>query len=1164
MSVSSSGNTGEDPQERSKSTLNSKSSTKHHSRFSTTSDTYAHEVYQDLLDDSKIHDFLDSSGSYDSKSEKWNLSQDTTTEGLIRSVSKVVRSIMERFVKSARPEVKRTLVNMHNAKGNEEKNEDGYKHCPTLVVRATGPSFEDPAPAPSSSSKARCSVAFSNVASYLSVKPDSEARSEKEDAQEMETYAREIFAMQPNRIYVRSIVVTRKHVRFIHFDRAGTQVTPLLDIHQHPATFVRLIAGLASVDERILGLDDSIQWTIVNGRKASGTLTTTGPTGEVKKYPIIEHIPIPRETIRGRGTTCWRVRDPDTHEELVVKDSWRPDDRPPEYEFLEIVKGISGVVEMVSYEAGRWETKDFRCASTAGQYQNRVSMRVTMKSYGKPVEFFSSVLQLLYAFRDAIAGHQRLVSEDVGIIHRDISHNNILLGAEGALEGDRGILIDFDMAFRATADQPTVAADPNVGTRIFQSLSVLSSSNPQGRAPVHDYLDDLESFFLVLAYIFLFRKPDGSFFPSNSEGPSIVRRWEDPDPDTAYDNKDAIFGGSADSLDAVRLIEETWGPVCLKLFKNFRAWASDMGEEKERLLRDARESDSFNEEDDDEEDEEEEGGDERDRTSPDPLESLHSQRDEHYSQVLGFFDEAINALESFPTETTPVDHPLPPSAEETEPPVVPPPVEEPLPTTPRSEAAALPSPASSSIPDVPTPALTPPPSTPPKFSVYANPSSPGLKRRSEEDPHPESPSAKVRRVKERDLISLKLDANASNAPRFSADFTRADACKRVSAMPGYATFPVELALMLGQRNGHRMCRASSLSPGHVAGMVLLFQVLDAKKEANNATTGRVAIACLHNGRYLSRSPVHERVVTAPTPYYWDLVGEGTSRYSLRIPLDTRRLTLPTPPGECTVSSPAQVEEATIKFILLEVTPGNREAFLSGLIGPYAYPGAPAYYTFGSANEIRIYNHLDKTLYAAVSGQGSSSQYQIDPGSYNYWLRTSNERVHLTTGISDTGEQSVQVFEARTGMRLHVYSLGDAASWRGMSLYLTPNLKLKPRRILYSIIFVLGPIGVPSVTIEDAEYEANWAEKPKHIGIKNDLEFDIYISVFSTVKNGNTKQYSLIPGSTDFWPRNCLETVFVSVGSAPGLPQSYVGRPGYILHINDWKAVEARGPNERRA
>ncbi|KAJ3506670.1 hypothetical protein NMY22_g17173 [Coprinellus aureogranulatus] len=501
--------------------------------------------------------------------------------------------------------------------------------------------------------------------------------------------------------------------------------------------------------------------------------------------------------------------------------------------------------------------------------------------------------------------------------------------------------------------------------------------------------------------------------------------------------------------------------------------------------------------------------------------------------------------------------------------------------------------------------MTPPPSTPPKYSVYANPSSPGLKRRSEEDPHPESPSAKVRRVKERDLRYLShhsqdasvfilylssLAWNTSTLPGSSHEQALARlktglvpeddrAVQRESDVPLFELEPggecvcapgmlrekcllsrpcVEYLFFkpLTPKRRQRMSHTWTVEPARSQGanantrwqihgprfvssfeglllevgpddgnvdVVYTRQFSGDKKQQCDSMTGRVAIACLHNGRYLSHSPAHQRVVTAPTPYYWDLVGEGTSRYSLRLPLDARRLTLPTPPGECTVNSPAQVEEATIKFILLEVTPGNREALLSGSIGPYAHPGAPAYHTFGSANEIRIYNHLDKTLYAAVSGQRSSSQYQIDPGSYNYWPRTSNERVHLTTGISDTGEQSVQVFEARTGMRLHVCSLGDAVSWRG----------------------------VTSLAIEDAKYTAN-PEKPKHIGIKNDLEFDIYISIFSTVKNGNTRQYSLTPGSTDFWPRSCLETVFVSVGSAPGLPQAYVGRPGYILHINDWK------------
>ena len=190
----------------------------------------------------------------------------------------------------------------------------------------------------------------------------------------------------------------------MHFDRAGVETTPLIDIHQHPDTFVRIIAGLASVDERTLGLDDSIQWSIVDGRKDKGTLTTTSPSGALKTYPILEQISIPRDTIPGRGTNCWRVQDPDTLEELVVKDSWRPDYMTAEHELLKLVHDVPGVVQMVAYEPGRGETKDFRCSSTAGKCHNRVAMRTVMKSYGKSIEYFTSVLQVLCAIRDAIAG----------------------------------------------------------------------------------------------------------------------------------------------------------------------------------------------------------------------------------------------------------------------------------------------------------------------------------------------------------------------------------------------------------------------------------------------------------------------------------------------------------------------------------------------------------------------------------------------------------------------------------------------------------------------------------------------------------------------------------------------------------------------------------------
>lgn len=220
----------------------------------------------------------------------------------------------------------------------------------------------------------------------------------------MLTVDRRVLLSQPNRFFVRSLIVTEKHAWLVHFDRGGSQITPPFDIHEHPATLIRLVAGLSSTDEAMLGLDDSIQWTIVDGRKAEGTLTTTGPSGEPKTYPIVDQIPTNRDSIRGRATTCWRVRDPETLEEFVVKDSWRPDDRSPEYELFELTKDIPGVAQVVSHETRKVEVKELRCPSTVGQFLNRVFSRMTSRLYGKPLTSFASTLQLLCAMRDALAG----------------------------------------------------------------------------------------------------------------------------------------------------------------------------------------------------------------------------------------------------------------------------------------------------------------------------------------------------------------------------------------------------------------------------------------------------------------------------------------------------------------------------------------------------------------------------------------------------------------------------------------------------------------------------------------------------------------------------------------------------------------------------------------
>ncbi|TFK23763.1 hypothetical protein FA15DRAFT_593600, partial [Coprinopsis marcescibilis] len=267
------------------------------------------------------------------------------------------------------------------------------------------------------------------------------------------------------------------------------------DFYLEAGRFVKLVLGLTSNNLQLDGFDESITWGEDSGsKKARGKLATVDAEGNSVTYDITGDEPsFYRQTISRRATTTWDVTGPNG-EEYLVKDVWQMIGQEPhcEHELLAAAKNIVGVAQMIAFE-DICDTSDYRDLQGHELFKDRTKCRLTLERYGPSIVNFQSASQALKALHDAISAHKELFK--AGILHGDISINNILLGQPNAEPGWRGVLIDLDMAKLVNDVEGT---DPRTGTCMFQSISVLTTI---GRELHQDQYDDLESFFYVLCYL---------------------------------------------------------------------------------------------------------------------------------------------------------------------------------------------------------------------------------------------------------------------------------------------------------------------------------------------------------------------------------------------------------------------------------------------------------------------------------------------------------------------------------------------------------------------------------------------------------------------------------------------------------------------------------------
>ncbi|KZT18171.1 hypothetical protein NEOLEDRAFT_1246569 [Neolentinus lepideus HHB14362 ss-1] len=197
---------------------------------------------------------------------------------------------------------------------------------------------------------------------------------------------------------------------------------------------------------------------------------------------------------------------------VVIKDTWRPNDRPTEGSIYRKIYGdqteVFGVARYLCDYDVVDDLKD-RVHRTLGglinhiraqkerAFEELVHHRCVLLSVGIPLSRFTSTRQLMKAIRDAIKGHRNMNAKDV--LHRDISVNNIMISADVKAEhGAHGFLIDPELA--AIMDIKTIRSELKAitGTYQFTAMARFLIENAD-----HQVWHDLESFFWVTLYIVL-------------------------------------------------------------------------------------------------------------------------------------------------------------------------------------------------------------------------------------------------------------------------------------------------------------------------------------------------------------------------------------------------------------------------------------------------------------------------------------------------------------------------------------------------------------------------------------------------------------------------------------------------------------------------------------
>ncbi|KAI0169185.1 hypothetical protein GGR52DRAFT_511052 [Hypoxylon sp. FL1284] len=419
-------------------------------------------------------------------------------------------------------------------------------------------------------------------------------------------YAREVLAAQDTRRFVLAFTLCGPLMRIWEFDRLGGVASEQFDINQEGLRFVTTVLGFLWMDEQQLGFDptivtsdgvqyieiekdgqcerlifDGVIWRApcIAGRattcwKAHSDRDSRTPLAIKDSWQCPEReeggallkeatnkgvVNIARHyhhyTVRVSGTTDDVEGNVRKHLDITMAENY-PDGGSV------AMRATTVSISTMGSREGRSMASRKRPASQTGAtlppnkrpcsasptkvdsntFPNRVHRRVILRDYGEPIFCASSRKALLAALGDCIAGHKSLYG--VGILHRDISINNLMINEDERSTSWRGFLIDLDLAIKERREVAS-GAKGKTGTRAFMAIGVLLGEH-------HSFMHDLESFFWVLFWMCIHYSGPGKDIGQTRFGDWNYRRERDL--------ADLKKGTISDERDFIRRAEDFFTP----------------------------------------------------------------------------------------------------------------------------------------------------------------------------------------------------------------------------------------------------------------------------------------------------------------------------------------------------------------------------------------------------------------------------------------------------------------------------------------------------------------------------------------------------------------------------------------------------------------------------